>query len=107
MASVEDITALRDLVNEPDDTNGWTDEKLGNLIDGEATLNAAASKVWVLKAGQFASLVDVSESGSSRKLSDLRKNAIEMAKHYTGLDEVPAQAVTDVPIISRIRRGFA
>lgn len=105
MASPEDIATLRGLVGEPDDSNGWTDEKLGDIIDGETSLNLAASKVWVLKAGQFAHLVDVSESGSSRKLSDLRKNAMEMGSYYAGLGApVP---VADVPVIQRIRRGFS
>jgi hypothetical protein len=107
MASQEDIAALRDYINEPDDTNGWTDEKLGAIIDGEATLNAAAGKVWILKAGQFSTLVDVAESGSSRKLSDLMKNAQAMGGYYNGLDPDPTPEVGGPIVIQRIRRGFA
>lgn len=108
MASPEDIANLRDLINEPDDTNGWTDDKLAAVIDGAASVNTAAGKVWVLKAGQLATLVDVSESGSSRKLSDLRKNAMEMASYYSGLDGGEAVGpVGGYPIVQRIRRGFA
>jgi hypothetical protein len=106
MASFEDVTKLRGLTNELDDSNGWTDERLGNLIDTSLTLNAAASHVWLLKAGQYATLVDVSESGSSRKLSDLRKNAMEMVAYFKGLDVTDADTSGGRPIVQRIRRGF-
>ena len=106
MASPEDVQALRDLINEPDDANGWTDEKLAAIVDGTATLNAAAGKAWTLKAGQYSTMVDVSESGSSRKLGDLYKNAIAMGKFYGGLDVEDVEVSGDRPIVQRIRRGF-
>lgn len=107
MASPEQLAALRKLINEPDDTNGWTDDYLGGLIDGGLTLNAAAGSVWTTKAGQFSTLVDVSESGSSRKLSDLHKNALTMARYYQGADAAEEEA-TELPgpVVRRIRRGF-
>lgn len=108
MASLEDIAALRELINEPDDANGWTDERIGTLIDGSTTLNAAASHVWTLKAGQYSAIVDVSESGSSRKLGDMYKNALAMASMYKGLSEAETPPVsTDRPVVQRIRRSFA
>lgn len=107
MASPEGIAALRKLINEPDDTNGWTDDYLGGILDSGLTLNAAAGSVWTTKAGQFSTLVDVSESGSSRKLSDLHKNALTMAKFYQGADAAAAEDILPTgPIIQRIRRGF-
>lgn len=108
MPSLEDVAALREAINEPDDSNGWSDDRVGALIDAETTLNAAISRAWLLKAGQYAALVDVSESGSSRKLSDLRKNAMEMSTHYGNLDgEEAVEATGGRPIVQRIRRGFA
>lgn len=107
MASPEDILELRGLVAEPDDENGWSDEKLGLFLDGAVTVNAAASQVWSVKAADFAGLVDVSESGSSRKLGDLFKNAKEMASYFKGLDNSDVAVVVDVPVVSRIRRGFS
>lgn len=104
MATAEQVATLREMVGEPDDTNGWTDEKLGNLIDELVTLDAAASQIWFRKASGYAALVDVSESGSSRKLSDLHKNALAMGAFYKG-NTVPTPA-PDVPVINRIRRGF-
>jgi hypothetical protein len=106
MASEDSIAELRLLINEPDESNGWTDEKLAVIIDANETLNIAASKVWYLKAGQFSTLVDVAESGSSRKLSDLMKNAQAMGGLYASADGTAVQT-TDRPIIQRIRRGFS
>lgn len=108
MASLEDIATLRELINEPDDSNGWTDERLGGLLDSGLTLNGAAGRAWVLKAGQYSTLVDVAESGSSRKLGDMHKNALAMAARYQALEEAEGEAVAPSgPIIQRIRRGFS
>lgn len=106
MASQEEIAELRLLINEPDDSNDWTDERLGAIIDDSSSLNEAAGTAWTQKAASYADLVDVSESGSSRKLSDLRRSALEMAGHFNGLGSNGAVG-NDGPVISRIRRGFA
>lgn len=103
MASEDQIRDVRERVAEPDDSNGWSDERLGRVIDDSTTLNAAAARVWSEKAAVFAELVDVSESGSSRKLSDLRKNALEMSTHYGSLDGAAAEAAS-APVIARMRR---
>lgn len=88
--SAADIVILRGFIREPDDSNGWTDARLTALIDansdsfGIPDLRAAAADVWTSKAADSAVLVDVSENGSSRKLSDVHKNALAMAKLYRG-----------------------
>lgn len=107
MATSDEIALLRAAIGEPDDSNGWTDEKLGDLIDSLTTVNAAALNVWQSKAASFSSLVDVSESGSSRSMSQLFKNAQAMATYYGGLGDGTEDPTTvDAPVISRIRRGF-
>jgi hypothetical protein len=107
MASPEDLATLRQLINEFDDTNGWTDDYLNGLIDGGLTLNKAAGSVWTIKAGRFSALVDVTESGSSRKMSDLHKNALAMARYYSGADAAEAEETAPTgPVIQRIRRSF-
>jgi len=104
MATEDQVLELRDLINETDDTDGWTDEKLSAIIDATDSMNSAASRAWYLKAGQYASLVDVTESGSSRKLGDLRKNAVEMGALYAAADGTPEPTTTDAPVVRRIRR---
>lgn len=106
MATAAEVLELRDYINEPDDSNGWSDTKLSGYIDRYDSALAAAARVWSVKASEFSSLVDVSESGSSRKLSDLYKNATSMAAHYSGLNGGGVVAPSDSPVVSRIRRGF-
>jgi hypothetical protein len=86
------IDALRGMIGE----SALSDEQLATVLvanrndDGTFNLNRAASDVWLGKAAQYAELVDVSESGSSRKLSDLHKNALTMAARYGSDDEAAA-----------------
>lgn len=82
MATAEQLTELRDYVGEPDQSDGWTDARLGTYADRGPTLLDAAASIWAAKAAQYAKLVNVSESGSSRSLGDLQKNALAMAAYY-------------------------
>jgi hypothetical protein len=107
VAAAIDIAELRDMLNEPDDTNGWTDQKLSDLIDYWPTLNGAAASGWTAKAARYSELVNVSESGSSRSLGDLFERALKMAKYYRDLDVTEDPPVDAGIVISRIRRGFS
>lgn len=82
MATADDIAALRRAIDEPVNAEPYTDAYLSGLLDASGTVDHAASTVWTNKAAATASLVDVSESGSSRKLSDLNRNALAMAEFY-------------------------
>lgn len=82
MATTEQIAAVRDMIGEPDDTNGWTDDKIAEFIDTTKSLRFAASDIWASKASKFSNLVDISESGSSRKMSGLLDNALKLAKAF-------------------------
>jgi hypothetical protein len=106
MATEDQVAELRQTTAETDPNAGWDDESLAAIIDSTESMNAAAARVWSIKAGRYASLVDVTESGSSRKLGDLRKNASEMSAYYAGLD-APAAQVASGPVINRIRRTVA
>lgn len=105
MATPEEVLRLRDYVAEPDDTNGWTDYRLETYIDEATNLYNAAAAIWGVKAGLHAGLVNVAESGSSRSLSDLFKQAESMRKHYQELGSGQDNAALSVPIIRQIRRG--
>jgi hypothetical protein len=82
------------MINEPDDTDGWDDPKLEAYLtstanaDGTVNLRAAAAEVWGAKAAGLAELVDVTESSSSRRNSQVFDHAQKMAAAY-------GQAVTD------------
>jgi hypothetical protein len=108
MATPDQIAALRGLLNDPEGTE-FSDDELSDIIDEATTVNGAASVVWTRKAASYSSLVDVSESGSSRKMGDLYKNALAMAKYFGELDnqEDEVDGTGGPIVISRIRRTFA
>lgn len=77
-----------------DGAEGQTDREISDFLDRGNTVFDFARLHWEGMAATFSTLTDVSESGSSRKLSDLHKNALTMAKHF-GTD--PAAAVVLKP----------
>lgn len=100
MANVEDVLLVK---RNTDSGGGWTDEQIASALDSGLSVRAVTHEIWTSVAAQSALLVDVSESGSSRKLSDLHKNALTMAKHY---EETPAEAIlSDRPTTRKITRA--
>jgi hypothetical protein len=88
MADPATIAELRRLIDEPTPET-FTDEVLSARIDAEpGDLRVLASTIWREKAAQYAGLVDVKEGNSDRKLSQLYKNALEMATSLGGADAV-------------------
>jgi hypothetical protein len=55
----------------------YTDTVIDGMIE-DLGFEAAASAVWQEKAASVAGLVDTTESGSSRRLSQLREAYLEM-----------------------------
>lgn len=85
MATPDQIAELRRLINEPTNTEPWTDTVLGVRIDAHTgTLSALAATIWREKAASYAGMVDIKEGNSDRKLSQLHKQALEMANHLGG-----------------------
>lgn len=91
MADPLDIVRLRRLIGEPDDAEPWTDAVLSDIIDDAADINSAALEVWEAKAAQSASFVDTTESGSSRKLSQVNDQALKMVDYFKGLTTTATQ----------------
>lgn len=92
--------ALRPLVGETALDSEYSDERLDELLLEYVSQNRAAAAIWREKAATYSDLVDVSESGSSRKMSDLLKNALAMAEQY---DALAAAEVVVVPRGTRTR----
>lgn len=88
MATATQIAELRRLINEPDDVAPWTGAVLAARIDEDPTLDlrTLAATIWREKAATYAGLVDIKEGNSDRKLSQLYKNALEMATSLGGAD---------------------
>jgi hypothetical protein len=101
-ATDQDVIYLKTLIG---DTT-LTDEQLKIIMDqnlnedGSVNFNKSAASVWGSKAAEYAGLVNVSESGSSRSLGDLHKNALAMQKSFESKD---AAAIVEITRRSRTR----
>lgn len=82
MATVAEVLKLRELIDDAGVPQQFSDDYLSATIDSSNTVNASASNIWRIKASKYASLVDVTEGSSSRKLSSLYKQALEMANSF-------------------------
>lgn len=91
MAEAVDIARLRRLIGEPEDSTVWTDAVLAQIIDDAADLNSAALEVWESKAASAASYVDTTESGSSRKMSQIHEQALKMIAYFKGIADPTTQ----------------
>lgn len=91
MATPDAVEQLR-LLTGYNGTDPFDDPELSAMID-ELGMNSAASKIWSIRAADFATLVDTSESGSTRKLGDAHKNALTMAKYFADLAGAEVEAV--------------
>jgi len=99
MATEADILSVRENVDEPT-ADTYTDEYVGGLIDAGG-IDSASAIIWEKKAAKLASLVDTSEAGASRKLSDLHKNALAMAAMYRKKVFEPDPVVRDRGVVVR------
>lgn len=112
MATDAQRAVLRDMISEPDDTNGWTDEKLDEILeatkntDGSLNYRKAAAMVWEAKAAALTTLNDVTESGSSRRLSQTFEHTLKMAALYGAGSSDPTLAEVNLrPQSQRIVRA--
>jgi hypothetical protein len=103
MARAEDVNRVRRNVDEPDDSNGYSDEDIGDLID-KAGIDGASALVWREKAAKFASLVDVTEAGATHRFSALSGNALKMAQQYDDMAAEPDKVPAVGPVIRTIER---
>lgn len=105
MASADQIAELRRKISEPDTTT-YSDADLNTRIDeANGDVNGVAGVIWQEKASQYSEMVDISEAGSSRKNSQLMKNALEMASFYAGNSTDSAADTADRPRTRAIVRA--
>lgn len=86
--TAEELSFVRQLINEPDDAKGWTDDRIEELSpaslrgDGTYDMRLLAATLWEAKAAEAVDMVDVSESGSSRSMGQVHAHALKMAERY-------------------------
>ena len=104
MATSAEIARIRDMISEPDESNGWTDTRIGDLIEASRELDGTpdypetAANAWGEKASYLAGLVDVAESGSSRRMSQAFDHALAMSKLYGA--QVSSTATSEATLTS-------
>lgn len=79
MATETEIKTLRLITDTPCDDPPYDDAYMAALIDEAGSPDLAAVTIWRIKAAKSAGFVDTTESGSSRKLSQLTDQALKMA----------------------------
>ena len=85
----EEIMQVRLLIGDAEMPYVISDEQIDAwLVATDGNTRKAASNYWYSKATSFAGMVDITEAGSSRKNSDLFKNALALAKQFDDDDEV-------------------
>ncbi len=107
MATGNQLAEVRRAADLDLDDPVYTNELLGAMID-DSTVNRAILKVWIEKAGGYASMASVSEAGSSRSLGELHDNALAMIDLYTRIvaaDDAAIPVVGARPFSVKIVRG--
>lgn len=95
-----DIDQVRNLT---DGAVGFTDVDLQNIVTAEGGVKQAAVFIWRSKAASYSALVDVSESGSSRSLGDLHKQALTIADSIA--KDITVEAAVELKAPKTTRRA--
>jgi hypothetical protein len=93
------LQLLRRAIDEPTEET-YSDAELSERLSSADSPDVAARDIWGEKMSAMASLVNVSEGGSSRSMSQAYDHAKEMWLHY---DSLVAKA-THAPVLRRIGR---
>lgn len=82
MAELVDIASVQDLLPAEAAEEGWNEEKITTYLDGGKTVYQVVLQYWESITGRLYTMIDVSESGSSRSLSRLYDNAKAQAEYW-------------------------
>lgn len=85
MAEERDIQEVKDLLPVDSGASGWDSARISSDLDAGLTKNRIALQFWSNRAANTFTLTSVSESGSSRTLTDIHRNAVAMQKLYQDL----------------------
>lgn len=85
--SQEQVELLRLYISDPSGNEFFNDPKLeefitANTFDGVVNLNAAASKLWAIKAGNVATWYTASMDGSFLSREQVFEHCLRMAAYY-------------------------
>ena len=103
MASQDEIDELKRIAGPAIGT--LSDEQISTALDAATSVNSYAASLWDGYAASTAIMVNVSESGSSRSLSDIHKHALSMADRLRARDAEVAPVITGRTTTRPIVRG--
>lgn len=82
MADPSDVLIVQNNLPAEAGAAGWDEEKIAALLDSGLSVLQTIREWWSYRASSTASFVSVSESGSSRSLSDIHKQALAMLQYW-------------------------
>lgn len=98
MATPEEIAVVRQLLPPGAAAEGWDDVFIGNMIDALYSTSNILWQYWEGAASRAYKMVDVAESGSSRKMSDVFDNALAMAKYWKSKVDEEEEPPVVIPV---------
>ncbi len=104
MASESEIAAVVNLIGaDATSHENFTEEAIGVALDAGDTPDEIAYRWWSKRAADTANFVDISESGSSRTMSTIHRNATALAANFKKLIDSAEEEEEEVTPRSRIR----
>lgn len=97
MANQASIDRIVELLPEEANAAGWTEVRIARDIDAGNSNALILLQWWNYRAANTADWVDVSESGSSRAIGNIHKNAKDMAAYWQSIvdKEIAEQKLQD------------
>lgn len=104
MADAQEVQDVLGMLGPIAPTEGWTAEKIAAMLDAGDRPTEIARQYWESRMASTANLVDVAESGSSRKMSQITDNAAKLAAYWGSVDAGLNPATAPGAISRPIRR---
>lgn len=104
MANADDVAQVMELL--PADS-GWDEAKVTTMLDAGNTVNKVLRRYWNKASSDSAKLVSISESGSSRDLSTIHRNAVAMAAYWDEKVKAEEAVATEAAKRGRARSHIA
>lgn len=104
MADQDEIDEVRSMLGPNAAAEGWDDDKIGAMLDNGDSPAQIAQQYWESQMASTATLVDVSESGSARKMSQVSQNAANLANYWGHVAAQETTTATRGAVSREIRR---
>lgn len=82
MATPQEIQEVRSNLPSTAVSEGWTDQRIGDDIDAGFATEEIVRGYWTQQVAESAKYVNITESGSSRDLSAIHRQATDMMKYW-------------------------